>query len=128
MPKNTYNTVGKYYLSREFSGLVAKLHKALGIMNSSAALSYFKETDNPSLRHFYRLVNYNWGTQEEKLYKKAFKKFYDWFMKHKYAIYALREPKNGLPKHYLESKNKLVYILNIKERRMCDQKEVPMFA
>jgi len=75
-------------------------------------------------------LNYHEGTEEECLYKKAFYAFYRWLMRNKYAVHVLLEEKITHKEEYLQNKNKLVYLPELKSKlsKNLGKKEAVMLS
>ena len=71
---------------------------------------------NISFGFLYDLFNYEEGSEEEKLYKAAFLKFYRWYTKDRYAIHVLQEGKILDKQLYLREKNFMVYLPHLTEK------------
>lgn len=63
----------------------------------------------------YFLLDPEVGSLNEKVYKKAFLLFYRWFFRSRYSVHVLREGKIEKKEVYLYTKNRLIYLPDIRK-------------
>ena len=116
MYNNSLKYIVKRYISSNFQKKVEKIHKRLKIVDCDAAKQYYKQRQEQTigLTNLCNLLNYNEGSADEKMYKKAFHIFYLWFMRRCYPVHILTTGKLQHADVYWRAKNVLIYLPELK--------------